>query len=252
MRKIDCEHCAIRSQGVIQDLPVEQLEDFHSCGVSSLYKQRQVIFHEDTPATGLYILCRGAVKLYQSDRFGRQYTLDIAAPGDVLGEIPADPAASYSTSAEALTDSQLCFMPRDRLVEFIQKHPMTGVRLLEAFSKTVSTARQRVRALALKRAESRLAELLMQLAAAGGESMGEWQHQAHAQLLAPRARRDDRRVAGDGDPPPRPLEDQAGDHHAAPRADHHRQREAGAPGESRQHQRAVALGASHSAGRHLG
>jgi CRP/FNR family cyclic AMP-dependent transcriptional regulator len=35
----------------------------------------------------------------------------------------------------------------------------------------VSTARQRVRALALKRAESRLAELLMQLAAAGGESM---------------------------------------------------------------------------------
>jgi CRP-like cAMP-binding protein len=171
MRKIDCEHCAIRMQGVIQDLPVGQLEDFHSCGVSSLYKQRQVIFHEDTPASGLYILCRGAVKLYQSDRFGRQYTLDIAAPGDVLGEIPADPTACYSTSAEALTDSQLCFMPRDRLVEFIQKHPMTGVRLLEAFSKTVSTARQRVRALALKRAESRLAELLMQLAAAGGESM---------------------------------------------------------------------------------
>lgn len=171
MRKIGCEHCAIRSQGVIQDLPVGQLDDFHSCGVSSLYKQRQVIFHEDTPATGLYILCRGAVKLYQSDRFDRQYTLDIAAPGDVLGEIPADPTVSYSTTAEALTDSQLCFLPRDRLVDFIQKHPMTGVRLLEAFSKTVSMARQRVRALALKSAESRLAELLMQLAAAAGESM---------------------------------------------------------------------------------
>ena len=172
MRKIDCEHCAIRTQGVIKDLPVEQLGEFHSCGVSSLYKQRQVIFHEDTPATGLYILCHGAVKLYQSDRFGRQYTLDIAAPGDVLGEIPVDPEAPYSTSAEALTDSQLCFLPRDRLVAFIQKHPMTGVRLLEAFSKTVSTARKRVRALALKRAESRLAELLIQLANAGGESMG--------------------------------------------------------------------------------
>ena len=170
MRQIDCEHCAIRTQGVIQDLPVEELDAFHRCGVSSLYKQRQVIFHEDTPATGLYILCRGAVKLYQSDRFGRQYTLDIAAPGDVLGEIPADPTACYSTSAEALTDSQLCYLPREPLVAFIQQHPMTGVRLLEALSKTVSTARTRVRALALKRAESRLAELLMQLAQAGGEA----------------------------------------------------------------------------------
>jgi CRP/FNR family transcriptional regulator, polysaccharide utilization system transcription regulator len=173
MRKIECEHCVIRKSGVIQDLPVEELDAFHGCGVSSLYKPRQVIFHEDTPATGLYILCRGAVKLYQSDRFGRQYTLDIAAPGDVLGEIPADPGACYSTSAEALTDSQLCFLPRDSLVAFIRKHPMTGVRLLEAFSKTVSTARKRVRALALKRAESRLAELLMQLAHAGGEPLAD-------------------------------------------------------------------------------
>lgn len=171
MRKIDCEHCSIRAQGVIKDLAVEQLDSFRSCGVSSLYRQRQVIFHEDTPATGLYILCHGAVKLYQSDRFGRQYTLDIAAPGDVLGEIPADPNTAYSTSAEALTDSQLCYLPRERLVDFIQKHPMTGVRLLEAFSKTVSTTRKRVRALALKRAESRLAELLVQLANAGGQPM---------------------------------------------------------------------------------
>jgi len=53
---------------------------------------------------------------------------------------------------------------------FIQQHPMTGVRLIEAFSKALSTARKRVRALALKRAENRLAELLIQLANAAGES----------------------------------------------------------------------------------
>jgi CRP-like cAMP-binding protein len=172
MRKIDCEHCAIRTQSVIKDLPIDQLDAFRATGMSSLYKARQVIFHEDTPAAGLYILCHGAVKLYQSDRFGRQHTLDIAAPGDVLGELPVDPESTYSTSAEALTDSQLCYLPRERLVEFIQKHPMTGVRLLEAFSKSVTIARKRVRALALKRAESRLAELLVQLADAAGEPMG--------------------------------------------------------------------------------
>jgi CRP/FNR family transcriptional regulator len=173
MRKIHCAHCVIRGRSVIQDLPDRELDAFRACGTSALYKPRQVIFHEDSPATGLYILCHGAVKLYQSDRFGHQHTLDIAAPGDVLGELPVDAGASYSTSAEALTDSQLCYLPRQRLVEFIQAYPMVGVRLLEAFSKSVCVARRRIRALALKRAESRLAELLMQFARAGGEPLGD-------------------------------------------------------------------------------
>jgi len=169
MRKIDCDHCGIRTQGVIRDLPVEDIPGFRACGVSALYRRRQVIFHEGTPANGLYILCHGAVKLYQSDRFGHDHILDIATPGDVLGELPLDPDECYSVSAEAVADSQLCYLPRERLVPFIQKHPMTGVRLIEAFSKALSSARQRVRALALKRAESRLAELLVQLARATGE-----------------------------------------------------------------------------------
>jgi CRP-like cAMP-binding protein len=171
MRRIECEHCSIRTtKDVIRDLPASQLDSFRACGTSALYKQRQVIFHEGTPAAGLYILCHGAVKLYQSDRFGHDHILDIAAPGDVLGELPLDPNDCYSVSAEAIAESQLCYLPRERLVAFIQQHPMTGVRLIEAFSKAVTTARKRVRALALKRAENRLAELLIKLADATGES----------------------------------------------------------------------------------
>ena len=171
MRRIECEQCGIRGRGVIRDLPLAELDAFRACGAAAIYKQRQVIFHEGTPANGLYILCHGAVKLYQSDRFGHDHILDIAVPGDVLGELPLDPNECYSVSAEAIADSQLCYLPRDRLVGFIQEHPMIGVRLIEALSKAVSTARKRVRALALKRAENRLAELLIQLANAAGESM---------------------------------------------------------------------------------
>jgi len=169
MRKIDCEQCGIRDHSIIQDLPAAQIEEFRACGMTALYKPRQVIFHEGTPASGVYIVCHGAVKLYQSDRFGRDHILDIAVPGDVLGELPLDPTEPYSVSAEALGDSQLRYLPRERLVPFIQKHPMTGVRLIEAFSKAVSAARKKVRALALKRAENRLAELLIQLARVAGE-----------------------------------------------------------------------------------
>lgn len=172
MRRIDCEHCVVRGRDVIQDLPLDKFDEFRASAVTAIYKRRQVIFHEGTPANGLYILCSGAVKLYQSDRFGHDHILDIAVPGDVLGELPGDPAEPYSSSAEALADSQLCYLPRERLVPLIAQYPMIGVRLIEAFSRAIATARKKVRALALKRAENRLAELLVQLAEVAGEPVG--------------------------------------------------------------------------------
>jgi CRP-like cAMP-binding protein len=169
MRRISCEHCAIRDASIIRDLPPERLNAFQACGTSALYKPRQVVFHEGTPAAGLYILCHGAVKLYQSDRFGRDHILAIAAPGDVLGEMPLEPGECYSTSAEALTQSQLCYLPRENLVQFLQQNPMTGVRLVAALSRALAAARRKAGDLALKRAEIRLAELLVQLARTAGE-----------------------------------------------------------------------------------
>jgi CRP-like cAMP-binding protein len=168
MRKIQCETCPARSQGVICDLPPDTFNDFRAASATAVYKPRQVIFNEGGPAAGLYLVCHGAVKLYHSDRFGRDHILEVAGPGAVVGELPLDDRP-ISVSAETITESQLCFLPRDRLVQFIQKYPMTGVRLIAALSNELASARRKVRDLALKGAESRLAALLMQLARASGD-----------------------------------------------------------------------------------
>lgn len=118
---------------------------------------------------GLYLVCSGLVKLYQSDRLGRAHILDVAGPGSVLGELPGNGDQRVSVSAEAVTESQLCFLPRQSLVSLLQRHPMIGVRLAGALSRELSAARRKVRDLALKGAESRLASLFLQWARAQGE-----------------------------------------------------------------------------------
>ena len=173
MRKIQCDGCQVKGHGAICDLPPTELEDFRAAGMTALYKPRQVVFSEGNPATGLYLICHGSVKLYHSDRFGREHILEVAHPGAVLGELPTDGAQALSVSAESVTDSQLCFLPRDRLTQFLQRYPQTGVRLLGALSSELAAARRKVRDLALKGAESRLADLLLQLARTnGGVSSG--------------------------------------------------------------------------------
>ncbi len=172
MRKVQCETCPVRGPGVICDLPVDQLKEFRVAGSTALYKPRQVVFSEGSPPIGLYLVCHGAVKLYHSDRFGREHILEVAGPGAVLGELSLDDAPMLSVSAETVMESQLCFLGRERLVSFLQKHPMTGVQLIAALSTELAAARRKVRDLALKGAESRLAGLLVQLARGSEDNSG--------------------------------------------------------------------------------
>jgi len=168
VKKFSCQACPIRDTSCIADLSPDKLEEFRSFTLSAIYKPRQILFHENAPASGLYVLCHGTVKLYQSGRFGRDYILSVAGPGEVLGELPLDPSTEYSASAEALTESQVCYLPRERLTRFIELHPMTGVRLIAALSDSLIAARHKVRDMVLKPAATRLAELLVQLAGNGG------------------------------------------------------------------------------------
>jgi CRP-like cAMP-binding protein len=168
MRRIPCETCPVRSGSLVCDVPADLLADFRSAGTTILYRPRQVIFGEGTPAAALYLLCHGTVKVYHSDRFGRDHILEVAGPGAVLGELSLDDRDLMSVSAEAITEVQANCLPRDRIDAFVQRHPETAVRLLAALSRELAVARRKVRELALKGAESRLAGLLLQLA--GGDA----------------------------------------------------------------------------------
>jgi CRP/FNR family transcriptional regulator len=68
-----------------------------------------------------------------------------------------------SVSAEAVTETQLAYLPRERIAAFVHSHPETAVRFLGALSRELALARRKVRELALKRADSRLAGVLLDM-----------------------------------------------------------------------------------------
>lgn len=166
MRRIVCESCSVRAQGAVCNVPPAAFEDFRAAATAMLFKPRQVVFAEGNPCTGLYLVCHGAVKLYHSDRFGRDHILEVAGPGAVVGELALQGTRCLSISAEALTETQLSFLSQTRLEWFISRHPATAIQLIDALSGELAGARRKVRDLALKAAASRLAMLLIQLAGA--------------------------------------------------------------------------------------
>ncbi len=168
MRLTSCEDCAQHRACIVSDLPPGAIEQFRNAGASVAYKPRQVIIQEGSPIAGLHQVCSGQVKLYQSDPSGRDHILAIKGPGALLGELPRNHRQTYSISAETLTDTRVRFVPREPLERFLQRHPGTALRLIAALSDELAATRRKVRDLALKGAEGRLACLLRDLAEAAG------------------------------------------------------------------------------------
>lgn len=168
MRRIGCEACTVRDPARACNLPPAVLADLRGAGTALLFRPRHVIFGEGAPASALYLLCHGAVKLFHADRFGRDHILGVAAPGALLGELALDDSETMSVSAEAMTESQVLHLPRERLEGFMRRHPEAALRIVAALSRELAAARRKVHELALKGAEARLAALLLQLARAAG------------------------------------------------------------------------------------
>jgi CRP/FNR family transcriptional regulator len=162
MRKLRCENCPVRVHGFCE-LPDNALEEFERASSSALYRAHQIVFVEGTSANGIHLVCQGHVKLYQSDRFGRQHIVDVAGPGAILGELSLREPARSAVSAETLTEAQLCFLPREPLIAFLAKHSDSALHLIAALSAQLTAARRKIRNLALKGGESRLAALLLDL-----------------------------------------------------------------------------------------
>jgi CRP/FNR family transcriptional regulator len=168
LRRVRCEACPRRGCSIAADLDPPALREFGAIGTAALYRPRQIVFSEGGPVAGLHLVCQGQVKLFCSDRFGREHVLSLAGPGAVLGEMPRAADATYTSSAEATVESQLCLLPRERLAPFLARHPSVAWRLVTALGGELAGARRKLRDLALKNAESRLAGWLVELAHATG------------------------------------------------------------------------------------
>lgn len=162
MRKIDCETCPTRGDRVC-DLQLETLQDLREVGVTTAYRPRQLVFGEGNTAGGLYLVCQGRVKIYQSDRFGRERVLQIAGPGSIVGELGLGGEGGFSASAEAIEESQICFIAHADLEPLLAEHPDVGLRLIESLSQELGAARRRVRDVLFKDAGTRLAGLVVDL-----------------------------------------------------------------------------------------
>jgi CRP/FNR family transcriptional regulator len=125
------------------------------------YRQR-VLFFEGQPATHLWLVRRGEVRMYKSSRDGRITTLETLRAGEIFGPLSALDEETYPASAEGVSDGVAWRLERGVALRLIREDPRVAVEFLRIVSGRLHEAEERLRSLACDPAPTRLARALLQ------------------------------------------------------------------------------------------
>lgn len=160
------------------EVALEQAELFRALGPGALarlqphlrerafYRQR-TLFREGEPAASLWVVRRGAVRIYHVSQEGRPTTLESLGPGEIFGALSALDEEHYPVSAEALEEGYAWCLPRDVLRRMLGEDPRVGAELLRVVAARLHRAHRQLHSFAHDRAPARLARALLHAARDG-------------------------------------------------------------------------------------
>jgi CRP/FNR family cyclic AMP-dependent transcriptional regulator len=163
-----CLICKLRNESFFCALPAKSLDAFERIKFPSALPRGSVLFVEGQMPRGIYLLCKGRVKLSVNSSEGKTMILKIAEPGEVLGLHACVAGIPYELTAETAQPCQVVFIKRDDFQRFLEQHGDACLRAAQHLSDSCHNAYDMIRAIGLSHSASeKLARLLLELAQDG-------------------------------------------------------------------------------------
>ena len=166
-----CLTCKLRSDGIFCDLPVSALQGFEDIKFATAYPPGAVLFVEGQTPRGIFVICKGSVKLSINSPSGRTMIVKLAEAGEVLGLSATISGKPYEVTAETIDPSQINFVKREDFLEFLKGDVDVCFKVAKQLSDKYHNACKEVRSLGLSRsAAEKLAALLWDWSSKSGEA----------------------------------------------------------------------------------
>ena len=167
----NCLSCAHREETLFCDLPQAAVETLATITSPAMYPRGATLFVEGQAPRGVFILCRGKIKLSTTSADGRTLILRIAEPGEVLGLPAAITGKPYELTADVIEPSQANFISRTDFLKFLSTYGEASLRVAQQLGETYHAAIAEMRMIGLSHsAEEKLARFLLDQSGAVDES----------------------------------------------------------------------------------
>ena len=162
----------LRRVPIFTDLTETEINFLSQRAVPRDFAPGELLFAEDDPCAGLFVIERGNVRLFKTSASGREQVLAIDGPGSSSAELPVFDGGNYPASAAAVNDVAALFVSRQDFHSMCLVHPQVALKVLRIVGKRLRSLVGIIEELSFTTVRSRLISLLLKLARQSGKTSG--------------------------------------------------------------------------------
>jgi CRP/FNR family transcriptional regulator, cyclic AMP receptor protein len=166
------------AQGFWAVLADEERASLADLGRITVYPPGAVMCVEGDPATHVFVLVDGWVKILSVTRDGHELTLALRGQGDVIGEIAGETSGYRTATVQAIGTVRALIVAYEKFSSFLDSHVGAGHAYRHMFAQRWNDTDVLLRSRSVTSGAQRLARLLLDLAARHGVAAGREVHVA--------------------------------------------------------------------------
>src|SRR5438132_1414524 len=147
--------------------PQKPLEDplaHLPCSTIVEYRKGQMIYNQDQPATSIYLVIDGKVRVSRLADDGREVVIDIYRPDDFFGESALLNLPHHAEQATAMEHTKLMTWSSSQIEEIVMRRPRLGLALLQILAQRTVHFTERIESFSVDNIACRLARSLIRFA----------------------------------------------------------------------------------------
>ena len=152
----------LKSTALFSELDKDELEQLASIASIKKTATGGMLFFENDPATGFFILLSGQVRIFKAAPDGKEYTLHHIDPGQIFAEAAIFRGNTFPANCQALKDSEAIHIPKVEFIQLLSAHPGIAIKMIGRLSAWLREFTIKLESLSLKEVPSRLASYILQ------------------------------------------------------------------------------------------
>ena len=172
-RKIDrsMKRDALRASAFFHAMPTDELDEIIAFASEKRFTRGTTIVAKGEPGTSMMAILVGRCRAGNVSAEGKEVTLNVMGPGEILGEIALLDGKPRSADVVALEDTTVMIIERNTFLPFIMRNERMMERLLVVLCDRLRRTSLALEEIALFDLPARLGRLILKLAADYGRPL---------------------------------------------------------------------------------
>ncbi len=158
-----CQKCIARNNSIFRTCSFDILSQMDGMKSSYVYAKGEELFQVGHHPKGIFCVVHGKIKVYQKGVDGKEQIVHLISDGNIMGHRALFGEDTYSCSAIALEDSQVCFLPKSDFYEMISKDGKLTFKIAQLLAHELKEAEDIITRTAQQSVIARLAKTLIVL-----------------------------------------------------------------------------------------